>query len=86
MADNPTGSAPKPLTHDPESYENLYRGKPAFPDAPAPEAIVGVLNGRVYAEILVRSPRPPPVLRIDRFSTPPVPEGVSTGLPPESGY
>ncbi|MEV6096884.1 class I SAM-dependent methyltransferase [Nocardia sp. NPDC051981] len=39
MADNPTGSPPKSLTHDPESYENLYRGKPAFPGAPAPEAI-----------------------------------------------
>ncbi len=39
MADNPTGSAPKPLAHDPESYENLYRGRPAFPGAPAPKAI-----------------------------------------------
>ena len=37
MADNPTG--PKPLTHDPQSYENLYSGKAAFPGAPAPNAI-----------------------------------------------
>jgi deazaflavin-dependent oxidoreductase (nitroreductase family) len=34
-----TGSAPRPLRHDPDSYESLYRGGPAFPGAPVPDAI-----------------------------------------------